>query len=222
MKIFGFLNGLGREYVPVTTVIQSSLTKLPMPTFNDVLTEIQAFDSKLQTFDAEDSTNTLLAFNTQRSGYDTNYRTQGYNQRGGRGRFGSSRGRGGFTSRGRGFSQHQTNSNGPGERPVCQICGRTGHTAVKCYNRFDNNYQGQQTSQAFSALQSSDATGKEWYPDSGASAHITASRDNLQSSSPYEGDDTIMVADGTYLPITHVGSANIKTTSEGGSKGSES
>ena len=27
MKIFGYLNGLGREYDPITTVIQSSLTK---------------------------------------------------------------------------------------------------------------------------------------------------------------------------------------------------
>ncbi|KAG2246830.1 hypothetical protein Bca52824_086458 [Brassica carinata] len=47
MKIFGFLNGLGREYDPITTVIQSSLSKLPPPTFNDVVSEVQGFANKL-------------------------------------------------------------------------------------------------------------------------------------------------------------------------------
>lgn len=42
MKIFGFLNGLGREYDPITTVIQSSLSKIPAPTFNDVITSLMS------------------------------------------------------------------------------------------------------------------------------------------------------------------------------------
>uniref|UniRef100_A0A1J3F4F3 Retrovirus-related Pol polyprotein from transposon TNT 1-94-like beta-barrel domain-containing protein n=1 Tax=Noccaea caerulescens TaxID=107243 RepID=A0A1J3F4F3_NOCCA len=224
MKIFGFLNGLGREYDPVTTGIQRDLSKQPPPTFHDVVTEVQAYDLKLKSYEADEATNTHLAFNTQRSDYNDGYKSgsPSYNphQRGTRGRFGQNRGRGGYTSRGRGFSQHQTPQTGTGERPVCQICGRIGHTAVKCYNRFDNNYQGQAAAQAFSALQVSEVTGKEWYPDSGASAHITATKDNLQTSTPYEGNETIMVADGTYIPITHVGSANITSATESSSKGS--
>ena len=47
LKIFGFLNGLGREYDPITTIIQSSLSKTPQPTFNDVISDIQSFDSRL-------------------------------------------------------------------------------------------------------------------------------------------------------------------------------
>nr|CAC37623.1 copia-like polyprotein [Arabidopsis thaliana] len=209
MKIFGFLNGLGREYDPITTVIQSSLSKLPAPTFNDVISEVQGFDSKLQSYDDTVSVNPHLAFNTERSNsgapqYNSNSR--------GRGRSGQNRGRGGYSTRGRGFSQHQSASPSSGQRPVCQICGRIGHTAIKCYNRFDNNYQSEVPTQAFSALRVSDETGKEWYPDSAATAHITASTSGLQNATTYEGNDAVLVGDGTYLPITHVGSTTISSS----------
>lgn len=51
MKIFWFLNGLSREYYPITTVIQSSLTNFPFPTFNDVVSEVQGYDSKLLSYE---------------------------------------------------------------------------------------------------------------------------------------------------------------------------
>lgn len=200
MKIFGFLNGLGREYDPITTVIQSSLTKFPAPTFNDVVSEIQGFDLKLQSYEDNSSVNHHAAFAAQNTG-------QGYR---GRGRSGPYRGRGGYSSRGRGFSQHQVNPNNTQtERPTCQICGRVGHTALKCYNRFDNNYQ---QPAAFNSLRVSDD--KDWLPDSGASAHITSSAANLQGVHPYEGNDAVMIGDGAYLPITHVGSATISSQTE--------
>lgn len=40
LKIFTFLNGLGRKYDPITTVLQSSMSRSPAPTFNDVVLEI--------------------------------------------------------------------------------------------------------------------------------------------------------------------------------------
>lgn len=205
LKIFGFLNGLGREYDPITTVIQYSLSKTPQPTFNDVISDIQSFDSRLQSYEDLLAVNPTTAFNTQRTEYNDQYRN--YNQRG-RGRSSFNRGRGGYSSRGRGFSQ-QNNNASTGERPTCQICGRVGHTALKCYNRFDNNYQ----PAAYATMRNSDETGKEWYPDSGASAHVTASTNNVQSAHPYEGNDTVMVGDGTFLPITYVGSTTLTTSS---------
>ncbi|CAA7036250.1 unnamed protein product [Microthlaspi erraticum] len=214
MKLFGFLNGLGREYDPVSTGIQRDLSKPNPPSFNDVVSEIQAYDCKLQSYEVEDSSNTPLVFNAQNANQNASFKpaVPSYNPNNrGRGRYGQNRGRGGYSSRGRGFPQHQTTQNNNGERPVCQICGRVGHIAAKCYNRYDD-YQAHETPQAFTALQTADATGKEWYPDSGATAHITATRDNLQTSTQYDGNDTIMVADGAFLPITHVGSANIAST----------
>lgn len=127
-----------------------------------------------------------------------------------RGRSGFSRVRGGYTTRGRGFTQHQTTPNTQGERPTCQICGRIGHTALKCYNRFDNNYQ---SSQTYTSVLVTDETGEEWFPDSGASAHITSSVNNLQEAHSYEGNDVVMVGNGAYLPVTHIGSTTLNSSS---------
>ena len=56
-----------------------------------------------------------------------------------------------------------------------------------------------------------DHHGHEWIPDSAASAHVTNNRQVLQQSQPYHGSDSIMVADGNFLPITHTGSGSIAT-----------
>lgn len=129
-----------------------------------------------------------LAFNTERS--DSTQPQYVPNNRG-RGISNSYRGRGGYTSRGRGFPQRQTATRTPGERPVCQICRRVGHTTVKCYNRFNNNYY----SEAFAALRISDETCKEWYPYAGAKNHVIPSASGLQKVSSYEGTYRIMVGD---------------------------
>lgn len=204
MKIFGFLNGLGREFDPITTVIQSSLTKFPSPTFNDVISEVQGFDLKLKFYEETPAVNPHMAFASQNTapGYNPNYR--------GRGRSSQYRGRGGYSSRGRGFPQHQSSTpSQQGTRPTCQICGRVGHTALKCYNMFDNNFQ--PPTAAFNSLRV--AEDKDWIPDSGATAHITSSSASLQGVHPYEGTDAVMIGDGAYLPITHVGSATIPSAS---------
>ncbi|KAG2265293.1 hypothetical protein Bca52824_072372 [Brassica carinata] len=64
MKIFGFLNGLDREYDPITTFIQGSLTKFPQPNFNDVVSEVQGFDSKLQSYEDNSIISPHMVFNT--------------------------------------------------------------------------------------------------------------------------------------------------------------
>lgn len=204
MKISGFLNGLSREYDPVTTVIQNTLSKFPPPTFYDVVSEVQAYDTKLKSYDESAAIATHQAFQMQQGGFTQNTPQYNPNCRGRGGRFNQQRGRGGYSSRGRGFVQHQSQTGGNSNRPTCQICGRPGHTAVKCYNRFDNSYNGVTNARAFSSLQVADQNGKEWFPYSGASAHVTASPTNLQAATTYNGNDTVMVADGTYLPITHV------------------
>ena len=215
MKIFTFLNGLGREYDPISTVVQSSMSRFPPPHFNDVVSDISNFHSRLQSYETPTDVGSFTAFQVQKPNYSgQKSRGNSYN------RFGS-RGRGGFSTRGRGFSQ-QVNSSGWNQsqgsaganntRPICQICGRIGHSALKCWNRFDNSYQSDDTPQALAALQVSDATGREWVTDSGASAHMTPNVAPLQNATPYNGSETVMVADGNFLPITHVGSTTLTTT----------
>ncbi|XP_010445258.1 PREDICTED: uncharacterized protein LOC104727894 [Camelina sativa] len=157
MKIFTFLNGLGREYDPISTVLQSSMSRTPAPTFNDVVLEISGYDSKLQSYETPSDVSLHLAFHTHRGGCSGS---------GLRGR-GNNRGRGGYSTRGRGFSQQVsssgwTQSGSSSSRPVCQICGRIGHVALKCWNRFDNSYQSDDVPQSLAALRLSDPSGKEW------------------------------------------------------------
>ncbi|CAA7049703.1 unnamed protein product [Microthlaspi erraticum] len=208
MKIFTFLNGLGREYDPISTVIQSSMSRFPPPTFNDVVSDVSGFDHRLQSYDVSTDVSPHMAFQTQRFGPSQRGRGGSYS------RFGNSRGRGSdFSTRGRGFTQ-QVNQSGTqsNELPVCQICGRKGHVALRCWNRFDVSYQSQDVPQALAAIHTSDNSGREWFPDSGASAHITSTTTQLKDAEPYSGSETVMVAHGAYLPITHVGSTVLNTT----------
>lgn len=89
------------------------------------------------------------------------------------------------------------------------ICGRTGHIVLKCYNRFDNNYQ---SPAAFNSMHTTDESERDWYPNSGATEHVMASPQNLQTAQPYEDNDTVMVGDGAYLRITHVGASNVTSS----------
>lgn len=41
-----------------------------------------------------------------------------------------------------------------------------------------------------------DAPDDSWYPDTGASAHMTSKQGNLQSFSPYQGHDNFYIGDG--------------------------
>ncbi|KAL4301812.1 hypothetical protein GQ457_10G028910 [Hibiscus cannabinus] len=45
-----------------------------------------------------------------------------------------------------------------------------------------------------------------WYPDSGATHHITNNRENLQSDAVYTGKHSLLMGNGDKIAITHVGS----------------
>ncbi|CAA7057367.1 unnamed protein product [Microthlaspi erraticum] len=103
MKIFTFLNGLGREYDPISTVIQSSMSRFPPPTFNDVVSDVSGFDHRLQSYDVSTDVSPHMAFQTQRFGPSQRGRGGSYS------RFGNSRGRGsGFSTRGREQAKPET------------------------------------------------------------------------------------------------------------------
>ncbi|KAH0729446.1 hypothetical protein KY289_000634 [Solanum tuberosum] len=53
-----------------------------------------------------------------------------------------------------------------------------------------------------------------WYPDSGASAHMTNNPSTLTSQAPYSGSSQVMVGDGTLLSINSTGSSILPTTSK--------
>lgn len=150
--------------------------------------------------------------NFKRGGY--NGGNQGQHSRGSN----NSRGRGNRNGYGRGDGGRN------GTRPICQLCGRAGHVALKCYQRFDISFHGNTngtdtgfqhgqshtSGQAYLAS-SNTVADPAWYMDSGATNHVTPDAHNLTTKSDYKGKDKLVVGNGSKLPISHIGSSVISS-----------
>jgi hypothetical protein len=116
----------------------------------------------------------------------------------GRGNGGCGRGNGG-----RGGGQQ-------GPRPVCQLCGKTSHTVIKCWYRFDQAYQPEEKVAA-AATNSAYGVDTNWYVDCGATDHITGELDKLSIREKYNGPDQVHAANGSGMNISHIGHSVIST-----------
>ncbi|KAF8380637.1 hypothetical protein HHK36_028126 [Tetracentron sinense] len=109
-------------------------------------------------------------------------------------------------------SGHRTPSNSHPIGP-CQLCGRKNHSASTCWHRFDQAYHPTATAPPSPATAyvatphyPSDLN---WYPDSGATSHVTNDLSNLQIHSDYDGPNKLHVGNGSSLPISHTGNLEI-------------
>jgi hypothetical protein len=127
---------------------------------------------------------------------------------------GSSHGRGhgdhGHGGQSRGGAPSCSDSRGNNSRPECQICGKIGHTAIKCWYRMDESFQDENPSVALAST-SSYKVDPNWYSDTGATDHITSDLDHLVMRDQYQGKDMVQVGNGVGLKIGHVGSYSINT-----------
>ncbi|GKV50011.1 hypothetical protein SLEP1_g56730 [Rubroshorea leprosula] len=92
---------------------------------------------------------------------------------------------------------------------TCQICGINGHTALKCWYRFDHAYQSEELPQALATITLEDDKDQTFYADTGASDHMTSGTGNLIFKRPYNGKQKVYTGDGTPLHITHIGSTSV-------------
>jgi histone deacetylase 1/2 len=135
---------------------------------------------------------------------------------GGRGNGDGGRGRG----QGRGIGgRGQTNQacgNGNGApRPVCQICNKIGHIALRCYSRFDHAYGGDDEHYSTNhAASTSYQVDPNWYTDSGATDHITGNLDRLHMREAYHGNNHVQVSNGSGLRISHTGYSTTNTAAK--------
>ena len=117
---------------------------------------------------------------------------ENFNHRGGRGGRGSNSQTSFSPSQFNPFNQFQQFPSGSGgaksERPICQMCGKAGHTAIDCYHRMDYAYQGKHPPIKLAAMAtaSNACITKElpWLADSAATNHVTASLDHLSFLKP--------------------------------------
>jgi hypothetical protein len=89
--------------------------------------------------------------------------------------------------------------------PQCQLCSKVGHTAKKCWYRYEDNSALEQRSAAFASSGADPA----WYTDSGATDYITGDLGKLTMHDPYVGNDQIHAANGSGMNITRVGNSII-------------
>ncbi|OIT34755.1 hypothetical protein A4A49_58213, partial [Nicotiana attenuata] len=88
-------------------------------------------------------------------------------------------------------------------RPVCQLCGRTGHTANVCRSCSHNHFEAKAN---FAVM--------PWIVDSGASHHVTTDTQNLQHLDDYTGTEDITMGNGNKILITHAGHVQINASNK--------
>ena len=88
-----------------------------------------------------------------------------------------------------GADRHGSNSGSNSERPTCQLCGKKGHTVIRCYKRFDASFQGPSEKSVSAATTSSYNIDTNWYTDTGASDHVTGELVKLTMRDRYQGGD---------------------------------
>jgi hypothetical protein len=89
-----------------------------------------------------------------------------------------------------------SSANDSSDKPTCQLCAKKGHTADRCYKRFDSTYKPppprfqsrvRPPSPQALLVQPGSAPPESWYMDSGASAHVSPDLNCFTSYSPYSG-----------------------------------
>ncbi|KAK2991574.1 hypothetical protein RJ640_013834 [Escallonia rubra] len=208
-KVFWLLSGLGPKYESFAT----TMLKPPVPSYADLIPLLQSHELRNRGHQSE-SFNHSMVYYSQR----TSNGTKNSNKKGGNSY---------FTSKGKGFlqtgqsqfrssfppqSQPKNNAANPEGHPqICQICNKKGHEALKCWHRFNHSFQATDIPKALAAMHVTDSQDSEWFPDTGATAHITEDPGKLSNLVRYQGSDSVMVGNGNKLHISHIGDVKIKS-----------
>ncbi|TQE03986.1 hypothetical protein C1H46_010357 [Malus baccata] len=92
---------------------------------------------------------------------------------------------------------------GPTPRgPQCWACNQFGHIAALCPR---TTRSGDDISRAFAGMHIASPLDPIWYPDTGATHHMTSDPHFLTSTTGYGSNDKVVVANGETLPIAHTG-----------------
>ncbi|KAJ8622019.1 hypothetical protein MRB53_030548 [Persea americana] len=181
------LNGLPPEYGPFRTSIRTRSAPILLEELH-VLLQCEELNLDITQTSSTDILTTAMV-----ASKEANKSGTPLNNRGGKSNF-HGRGRGPKNNnRGRGNPIQPSNP-----KPCCQICNRTGHTALDCYHRMDYSYQGRHPPSQLAAMAASfnQNNDQQWYADSGATSHITNDLNNLSLQSGYQGKDQVTVGNG--------------------------
>lgn len=206
------LNGLTSDYVGFMTSIRTRSSPLSIKELHVLLLCEELSIESSQSTISEYSTIPFAAFKDPTK-FGNGGPSRNYNKSTGRGRNSNNRGR---YNRGRGFSLSSNRSTDQFSYPkqCCQICNRTGHSALDCYHRMDYSFQGRHPPAKLAAMVASfnSRSDSTWYADSGATNHITNDLNKRSVHSDYQGKDHVSIGNDRGLTIAHTGSSLVHTS----------
>lgn len=98
---------------------------------------------------------------------------------------------------------------------ICQICDKKGHSTLSCNNRHNEQHlpsKNEKSRPRFRYNRGSNtpspAANAIWYPNSGASDHVSSDPQCIQTSDAAPPSRTLTVANGNSLQIDYTGSSN--------------
>jgi histone deacetylase 1/2 len=219
------LAGLGPDYDALVT---SLTTRNDDITLDEVYSHLLAFEQRHEQHDADLVIGTggpSANFSGRQQGGRPNYGGGGGNQQGGGGRGNQGRGRDQGRGGGRGGPPQGRGNGGQGQqggqghnggggtpRPVCQICNKVGHSAIRCYQRYNHAYSDDEPSANHAAT--SYNVDPAWYMDTGATDHITSDLDRLAARDAYNGNERVHIGNGAGWHIAHIGHGTLNTTAK--------
>lgn len=86
-----------------------------------------------------------------------------------------------------------------------------GHTALKCYHRFNHSYQAEVERVAAATTTLTYNINTNWYADLGAMDHLTNDHNKLIVKEKYHGKDHVQAANGSDMHIFLVGHYKLST-----------
>ena len=212
VSVYALLRGHGPTYSAFNAGITSNLHNL---TFEDIVAQINSHDELLSFLNPSSKENTASNFPPMANQAQLSASDWGRGRNSGRNNHGRGRNGGRYT-------------------PRCQICGQFGHRAQECRERFNRNFYGWQNPPASSYGQHGSpanpqpsphaynlslppTTGSSdlnvWYPDSGATHHVTNDHQALIDPTMYQGTEQLQIGNGTGLFIQSTSSSSIPSWS---------
>lgn len=170
------LTGLDNEYNPIVSAITARIEPISLA---ELYTQLSSFEQQIVLQQGDGST--CSANLASRGGH------------------GSGNGRG----HGRGSSErHGSDSS---NRPTYQLCGKEGHTVLRCYKHFDASFTGPPKKSAAAATTNSYGIDRNWYSDSDSTNQITSDLEKFSVRDKYHGGDQVHAANGTGMEIDQIG-----------------
>ena len=192
------LTGLREDFDFVVSAVTARVEPISV---HELYAQLLSHEQRKEARDGGSNFSVNTATKGGRGGGSHNFNRGGRGNRGGFNR--GKPGRGGGGGRGSNFQ--------PGV--FCQVCEKEGHSAFRCYKRFDQNFTPASQKSASSATTSSYGIDTNWYVDSGATDHVTSELDKLTVRDKYGGHDQVHSASGAGMEINHIGSSILCTPS---------